>query len=207
MDRNNIIKLSVAVYNVTNLFPSGEPLKNFLRKKANDILGDLIVFLDNSGAIIIKKEEKENFYYAVLKNINIIYGYLEVAGSQKWVNPVNLAILKNEYDKIKHFLIESEKKEKDKRPERAVKEDREEGEEADSRGDIDVSKDRCKRIIQFLSEKDKVQIQELKDIFPDVSKRTLRRDFDYLMDRNLVERVGEGRETYYRMKPFKAILA
>jgi len=51
-----------------------------------------------------------------------------------------------------------------------------------------------------LKEKDKVQVQEIKQIFPDVSKRTIRRDFVQLLKQGLVEKIGERNNTFYKLK-------
>ena len=43
MDRDYLIKLTLAVYKVTKIFPSKEPLKFLIREKANQILADFIL--------------------------------------------------------------------------------------------------------------------------------------------------------------------
>ena len=46
-------------------------------------------------------------------------------------------------------------------------------------------------------EKEKAQVGDIKEILKDVSKRTLRRDFDDLLKQHLVERIGHSNDTYY----------
>jgi Fic family protein len=43
-------------------------------------------------------------------------------------------------------------------------------------------------------------VWEIQKIFPDISKRTIRRDFRNLLKQKLIERVGERNKTYYKMK-------
>ncbi|MBZ9577515.1 DeoR family transcriptional regulator [Patescibacteria group bacterium] len=59
---------------------------------------------------------------------------------------------------------------------------------------------RKEKILGILKEKEKIQVGELKEFLPDVSKRTLRRDFDQLLKLELVERIGERNDTFYKLK-------
>ncbi len=60
--------------------------------------------------------------------------------------------------------------------------------------------DRQKKILDILKEKGSAQVKDFKEVFPNVSKRTLRRDFRNLMGQGLVERVGEKNNTFYQLK-------
>ena len=59
---------------------------------------------------------------------------------------------------------------------------------------------RCERILEVLKEKEKAQIWEFKKVFPEVTKRTLRRDFEFLLKQRLVIRAGENNNVYYMLK-------
>jgi Fic family protein len=59
--------------------------------------------------------------------------------------------------------------------------------------------DRHKKIIDFLKQNDHAQVWQLKNILPNVSKRTVRRDFEYLVGQKLVQRIGEKSNTFYRV--------
>jgi len=41
---------------------------------------------------------------------------------------------------------------------------------------------------------------------PNVSKRTLRRDFEFLLKQGIVERIGERNETFYKIKVGQSVL-
>jgi len=58
----------------------------------------------------------------------------------------------------------------------------------------DVSKRTIRRDFQ------KIQVGEINKLFPDVSKRTIRRDFQKMLDQGIIERIGEKNTTYYRLK-------
>ena len=60
--------------------------------------------------------------------------------------------------------------------------------------------DRQSKILEILRERGRAQVGDLKTIFPDISKRTLRRDFKDMLKQNLIERVGEKNETSYILK-------
>lgn len=62
--------------------------------------------------------------------------------------------------------------------------------------------ERQRRILEILKEREKIQVQELREVFPQVTKRTLRRDFEQMFKRGLIERIGEKNDTYYKLKPF-----
>jgi|GEM_PF-475975 len=59
--------------------------------------------------------------------------------------------------------------------------------------------DRQKKILEILKEKGRAQVGEFKNIFPEVSKRTLRRDFRDLVNQKLIERIGEKNNTFYQI--------
>ncbi len=40
----------------------------------------------------------------------------------------------------------------------------------------------------------------MKQVFPEVSKRTLRRDFENLLKQGIIERIGEKNDTFYQLK-------
>ena len=57
---------------------------------------------------------------------------------------------------------------------------------------------RQEKMLEILRYKERVQVWELKKLLPDVTKRTLRRDVDDLLKRNLVVREGEWNDIFYR---------
>jgi len=59
---------------------------------------------------------------------------------------------------------------------------------------------RQNRIMEFLKEKGRAQVWEIQNIFPSVSKRTIRRDFCAMLEQGLIERTGERNTTAYKPK-------
>lgn len=185
IERNHAIKLTIALYKVSDFFPEKEPLKMLIRKKADEVLAGLI-FLEKSDSL---REQ-------VASDIEVIKAFFELAKEQNWVDKKNFEILEKAYngvlEAIKLKPIESKEKEirfaqKEKKVERLE-------------NDLDVGKKRCSGIIEVLKQRKEIQVQDLKDVFPDVSKRTLRRDFEYLLAKGIVERKGDNNNTFYKLR-------
>lgn len=188
MDKDYLIKLTLAVYRVTELFPSQEPLKIDIREKANRILSDSVLIF-SQNPVNLAKEQKNKIFEQILGNIEILQGYFEVAQAQKWLREPNFLILKREYAKMRQEISKKPLK-KHKKP----------SEQSAENSSPLIGNERWGRILEVLKQKEKAQIWEFKKIFPQVTKRTLRRDFGYLLTRGLVERIGNGKWTFYKLK-------
>jgi len=185
---------------VTGLFPSDEPLRFFLREKADEILSDsILIFLNNP--ISLSENQKLEIYDRIIKNVEIMQGYMEISEAQNWVNKQNFAILEKEYERTKdivYYLKNSKDSQiNDIKPEKTEK--KTEIQEKKPKNS-NFKNERSKRILDFLKSKEKAQIWEFKQIFPDVTKRTLRRDFEFLLTNGYVDRIGEGKYTYYKLR-------
>jgi len=217
MEKSNIIKLTVVLYRVTELFPKREPLKFSLRKKANDILAGFVLCFGNNSAILTKAD-KQRTLNRILKNIEVVQTFFSLAESQDWLRPENFLVLKREYGSVaqqtqqaliaQKEVIEresatrepitraSEAQEPVKR-ETPVRRQQTSVASASSTG----LKSRHKQIIKFVKSKGAAQVKDVKEILPEVTKRTLRRDFDFLLKSGLVERRGDKNTTEYLVKP------
>ena len=180
MDRDYLIKLTLAVYKVTKIFPNKEPLKSLIREKANQILADFIL-----------KNKKKN----IQENIDVLNGYFEIAEKQNWVDELNFLVLKREYNEIREEL--EDKTDKIEIKEKIIKKSLK---LSNPHPDPILLNNRCERILEVLKEKEKAQIWEFKKVFPEVTKRTLRRDFEFLLKQRLVIRAGENNNVYYMLK-------
>jgi predicted HTH transcriptional regulator len=125
----------------------------------------------------------------ILKNLEILDGFFEVAKAQNWVSIVKLLPIQEEYNRIK-----AEIKTIAKRPPKST--------EKEIRGGRPLKNinSRQERILAILKEKGRAQVWELKQIFPEVTKRTLRRDFESLLKKGIIERMGERNTTFYQLK-------
>jgi len=209
MNKLDYLKLTQAVYRVTDKFPEGEPLKYKIREKANDILADLVIYGVNTrseatGSLLFNPTNGEK----ITKNIEILDSFFEVARIQNWVDPLNFWVLEQEYNKIREDLkYKVEKKEKRDKPELQCLEVeplnitlKEQGSVSKTKTVSISGQSRHQKILEALREKGQAQVWEIKKILPEISKRTLRRDFNFLLGQGLVERVGERNNTFYQLK-------
>lgn len=180
LNNEDIIKLTLAVYQVTGLFPGNEPLQHQIREKANDILADFIniKFLDS------KKQE-------ISRQIQIILAYFSVAKQQNWVNDKNFLVLSREYKRIRDFLPKSPVKQfkKAQKPKIPVLKEKEPAIKAASNPN-----NRQGKIIEMIEKKGEISLIELRQVFSGITSRTLRRDLRNLADKNKIKRIRTSKE-------------
>jgi DeoR-like helix-turn-helix domain len=183
MVAKEIVELTNKVYKQTLLFPKKEPLRYKIRETAGEIL---------RNAVEWDVSNKKDLLFEIEKDLQVIKAYFNVAKWQNWVSYFDILKIEIEYDNIRDFY-KNQKIEEPIRIDRgatpAVKQ-----EKKTAKGRLNQ---REKKILDILKEKEKVQVGEIKDILKNVSKRTLRRDFDDLLKQHLVERIGHSNETYY----------
>jgi len=170
IEKNSLIRITNELYRLTLLFPKKEPLRYKMREIGDEILAKCLI---------------NNQHPVLVKDLEILDGFFEVAKNQNWVKPEDILNLQKEYIKLKGQLklkaepIKSEVKLTEVRPLQNSMNERQE------------------KILAVLKEKEKAQVWQIKQIFPQTSKRTLRRDFEKLFKQGIIERIGERNETYY----------
>ena len=200
-EKDYFLKLTLAVYRVSEYFPEDEPLKNLIREKSSQVLAELVLLRSNPGLI---GEERERVFDQFLNNTEILLNYFDLAQKQNWVDPLNFLILKKEYNIIKgYFQPENEPKNNLGNPGQIGQigqigqVGQKVGQEIGQNGSLN---DRCQVILNFLKENDKVQPQDFKKLFPQISKRTLRRDFKYPLEKQFIQRIGDKNTTFYTLR-------
>ena len=190
MDVDSLIQLTANLYRLTLLFPKKEPLRYKMREKAVDIL--------------TKPNEKD---------LEILDSFFEVALVQQWTSSSELLAVKTKYDNLKRelnserkevqkeTLFSSEKKEKTEsnsqlKPQLA--EEKETNSFINQKSFNNINQ-RQEKIIEFLKENGRAQVWQIKEIMPDITKRTLRRDFEYMLSQGLIKRIGERNDTFYQI--------
>ncbi|KKQ68818.1 MAG: hypothetical protein A3F95_02605 [Candidatus Nealsonbacteria bacterium RIFCSPLOWO2_12_FULL_39_31] len=229
MEDRNIVELTNKIYKITLLFPKKEPLRYKIREAADEVLKSLAVWeVCVKGAhtrfFLTDVSIKEKVVFELEKNFNILKKYFEVVKWQNWLGYFDILEIEEKYDKIKSdfekdlaFLnsqaeilkTRSVFEWQEKETVGDIKEQVRQGDNANKKQEIVALKEwtenneldsRKEKILDFLKERGRVQVWEIKEILPDISKRTLRRDFDKLLKLKIVERVGERNETFYRLK-------
>ena len=172
MDKKKLIELTNKLYKLTLLFPKKEPLRYKMRETADRIL----------ESFIIEKVSR--------KDLEVIDAYFEVIKWQNWVSYFDILKIKDEYDKIKDSLIVEKPIVK---PVHQMDEKKEPQVIEKELGERQV------KILEILKEKEMVQVWEVNKILTNVSKRTLRRDFEQLLKQGFVDRLGEKSKTFYKL--------
>ena len=120
------------------------------------------------------------------EKLEILNSFFEVAKTQNWVTPQDILNLQQEYSNVKEELKKLSEIQLSKVEKR--------------RGVEETIPGRQQKILEVLKEKGQAQVWEIQKIFPEVTKRTLRRDFENLLNQGLIERMGERNETFYQIK-------
>jgi len=197
MDKENFIELTNKLYKLTLLFPKKEPLRYKVREVADEILANLVtreVFHNpNPGeTMAVDNSKQKDLIFEIKKGLAVLKSYFEVVKWQNWVSYFDVLEIEEEYDKIESNL----KIEFLPQPNKVDRAPTSESGQSFHR----VLDARKEKILGILKEKEKIQVGELKELLPNVSKRTLRRDFDQLLKQGLVEKIGERNDTFYCLK-------
>ena len=217
--QRKIFELTLALYRVTDFFPQGEPLRKHAREKANEIFGavtehDYSDLSEDSLAIILVK-------------IQSMKGFLGIARSLRLVRPINLTILEREYDQLLKFFTQATEKpipvpevrhEVPKREElrtwnelvveasednanfavagAEVKKVETPKQEGLSPISADLS-ERQQKIMEHLQAVNQAKISDFHSFFNDISSKTIQRDLQDLVSKNVLKKEGEKRWTVY----------
>ncbi|MCK4520271.1 DeoR family transcriptional regulator [Candidatus Parcubacteria bacterium] len=183
MDKEYIINLSFTVYKVTELFPKQDPLRAEIRTMVNEILNDLL-FLQNSKELGINADELDR---EIVKNIEDLKKYFEIAIVKKLSSPTNFLVLQREYGKIYNELKKEESFETE--PQKINEEE--------NIGEWVLQ--RQERILDIISKEQKIQVQGIQDSLPGISKRTIQRDLGFLANKGLVKAHHDFNKTFYEL--------
>ena len=122
----------------------------------------------------------------VLEDLEILDGFFEVAKAQNWVAVVDVLRIQEEYNRIKAEIKKIAKRPPEKEITRVEH--------------VQIPNSRQEKILAILKEKGRAQVWQVKQVFPEVTKRTMRRDFESLLKQGIIERRGERNDTFYQLK-------
>jgi hypothetical protein len=177
-DSNFLIQTTNNLYRLTLFFPEKEPLRYKMREKASDILSNW------------NNRNKYDMVNLLLKDIEIMNLFFEVVKDQDWVNVSDILVVQTGYLRLKKELKEWKEL-------NGVR--LEHGQTLLSKAEH-IS-ERQKRILEFIKKQNgnNVQVHQVQELFPQLSKRTLRRDFEQLLNQGLIKRTGEGNGISYQI--------
>ena len=207
MNSDYFIKLTFNLFHTVEDWPETDFLKFQLRSLASQILNDLIL-TSNSSQIDGEIEVR------LSKSLENLIRSLERARNQKLMQRQKFLLFSREYKTIQESLIEPEKcfkkelpviKKKDETLIVLPKEKKKIKKtpiikEVPAKVDFNS---RQEKILKILEGRTKVQVWELKEVFTDISKRTLRRDLDELLKKGFIMRQGQWNEVSYELTKTK----
>ncbi|HDZ54319.1 MAG TPA: DeoR family transcriptional regulator [Candidatus Nealsonbacteria bacterium] len=193
MDKEEFIKTVKNLYNLTLLFPKKEPLRYKMRELADDILDSLISALSTNPNV------PQSLVAGIEKDLEVLDSFFEVAKSQNWVSISEILNLQKDYSKVKEDFekFSGEKNISETETPKNLLVIPRDNFKVVPGSQISLRQEKILDILK--KEKEKLQVKDLKDIFPQVSKRTFRRDFERLTKKGLVIRIGEKNNTFYQL--------
>lgn len=195
MEKDRIIKLTNALYKVTNLFPEKETLSISIRKRGNLILSFFVIL--NNQELSLSKEELESFNIKCRRNIEILLSYFEIAEGQNWINPKNFEILKGQYSEILKELESIKFVEKKVE----IKEEKEEEVKEAKEPKFTLTQIQ-EKVITILQGSGKMKPSDINQFFPDLNPRSVRREIQELKKRGIVVSNGSGKKTLYEINSY-----
>jgi len=199
---DKFLKLTNTVYKVLEFFPESDPLKNRAKDKALVIMEHLVLINKTNGWVSFQKEKIKA---QLSEDIDVLLGYLWIGKSQGWLNSVNCLVITNEYEKIKKDIKPimepttmefTQKLPNIDKP--LISHENTSAAPLELAGS--VLSDRQGKILEFLSKNEKAQVMDLITIFPDITKRTIRRDLDELLQAGKIDRTGDFNQVSYQLK-------
>ncbi len=192
MTKGFYIQLTNNLYRLTLFFPKKEPLRYKIREVGDEILAKILLLLQENSV------KPKTLITDIERDLEILDSFFEVAKVQNWISPYDILDLQKEYSKIRgeferFSLIKKEEQ-------LTILDSPVVQAETASLAKTENINERQNKILEILKERGRAQVGDLKDVFPDISKRTLRRDFRDMLKQNLIERVGERNETFYILK-------
>src|SRR4030042_1403635 len=179
MNKEDLIQLINSLYRLTLLFPKKEPLRYKMRELADDVLAGFTSFnFDKNQSFKTLRTIEE-----INQDLKILDDFFEIAKNQNWVSQYELLNLKEEYSKLNEVLKSL------KKPVQVIEKPEVAAEVTTMVAETvfkPANNTRQLKILEILKQKEKIQVWEVKQVFPEISKRTLRRDFEQMLNQGLI---------------------
>jgi DNA-binding transcriptional ArsR family regulator len=198
MIAEEIIKLTNAVYKVTDLFPQKEPLKMAIRKEALNVLFFSVLLLKGFD----HKNKGDGLF-----GIKLLEAYFEVSRKQKWVDERNFDILLREYEKVGEFfktniVVKKEHPKKEAVVEKAIKKEETKSEIGAKQIEYEELSDLQLKVLELLQNKGQLKPNEINAYFPKLSPRSVRRELKELREKNIINSSGSGKSIFYQINQY-----
>lgn len=221
-----VFDLTLALYRVSDFFPQGEALRKQLREKANDIFGFITEYgytaeIERESFFILGKIESLKGYLAIARSmsfvrpINISVLEREYEGLADFFRkeleraktiPEVLEEKKTTQKELEELPTWAEFSQKENAHTVPLKQKKNENlntevrsmtsEHKPSEGELN---NRQKRILERLQEINQAKISDFFAFFDGISSKTIQRDLQDLVTKNLLKKDGEKRWTIYTL--------
>lgn len=215
------LNLTLALYRVTDLLPHEEPLRRGIREKGGEIFAAMISARHSADP----KSEKSDADHAWVAT-EILLGYLAMARTLGCANPLNFLVLEREYRSLRDAIAQEEVSLTDNvpneskghipanpKPKPDVTKEQEKSKPmkvpsawtgtpespAEKAANTGSANERQKAIIGHLSDKGQAKISDFYETFDGVSSKTIQRDLQDLVARNMIRKEGDKRWTTYTL--------
>lgn len=128
----------------------------------------------------------------IVSNLEVLDSFFEVAKAQNWIKLEEVLEIQKGYANIKQTIEKNIEHSFEHKPEVQALEN-------NNAARLRMP-DRQEKILTFLKEQGRAQVWQIKEILPEVTKRTLRRDFEALLKQGFIQRIGERNNTFYQIK-------
>ncbi|MBI2450099.1 MAG: DeoR family transcriptional regulator [Candidatus Nealsonbacteria bacterium] len=174
LDKEHLLKLTLAVYKVTALFPVGEDLASKIRELADRIMVESYENISRQDEMCSRK-------------ITEIFGLFDLAKQNNWVDSRNFEVLRREYNKLSQLCQTSDVGQHDS------------GKTVDNYLPTEAlaKAGRQEKIIAYINGNGRFRIGDVVGLFPEINRRTVLRDLDKLCQTGIMVRNGAGRGVYY----------
>jgi len=148
------------------------PKKEPLRYKMREVASDILIMSNNGKQRAVRD--------LLLDNLKTLNDFFEIVKEQHWVSHSDILVVQTAYLNL-------------------LKELKTIAGSDSTIAEISIS-ERQKKILDFIKEKGNIQVRQVQQFFPQLSKRTLRRDFEQMFHYGLIKRIGEKSSTSYQIK-------
>lgn len=195
------LNLTLALYRVTDLLPGEEPLRRGIREKGGEIFAAVVSARNSADS----KSDADHAWVAT----EILLGYLAMARTLGCANPLNFLVLEREYRSLLDALSRIDAPVTDrpyKKPAAAAPEKKSAPAMiTQARDEKSIprqmrngeSRERQMSIIGHLSDNGQAKISDFYETFGGISSKTIQRDLQDLVARNVIKKEGNKRWTTY----------
>ena len=196
---NRAVELSLAVYRITDKFPTEEVLTQKMRLISIDIIENLVynghIPANSSGFFNLEDlpARKLALQAGWGKKVRVLFVYFSLAEKQGWVSEGNFTALRREY--VMLYKIAEKEKSNGGADKSAIPKTVKTGQAPKKIKEVPVNKPtkRQERILRFIKGKaNGAQIVELAELV-EASNKTVERELKKLISRKLVQKTGQTR--------------